>query len=87
MGRAILAINEWISYYNVRLNSLDLIAGHEYIVNVKPVQHIATNQVKAYDVQARKCLFPEEHKVYMYKLYSISSIIICINISGPKKHV
>ena len=66
-----LAINEWISYYNVRLNPLDLIAGHEYIINVQPVQHIATNQVKDYDVQARKCLFPEEHKVYVQVVFDL----------------
>ena len=62
-GSATLAINEWISYYNVRLNPLDLIAGHEYIIKVKPVQHIATNRVKGYDIHTRKCQFPEENQV------------------------
>ena len=68
-GGARLAINEWISYYNVLLNPLDLMAGHEYIIKVKPVQHIATQQIKDYDVQSRKCLFPEENKVC--ELYSL----------------
>ena len=72
-GSAILAFNEWISYYNIILNPLDLKAGHEYIIKVKPEKHIANHQIKDYDVQSRKCLFPEENEVlYLYYLSSIS---------------
>ena len=62
-GSARIAFNEWISYFNVLLNPLDLTAGHEYIIKVNPLQHIATNEIKNYDVQSRECQFPEENKV------------------------
>ncbi len=62
-GRAMVAVNEWLSYYNIRMNYIELFGGQEAVVQVQPVQHVATERFRTLDVGRRKCLFPEERMV------------------------
>ncbi len=62
-GSAKVAVNEWLSYFNVRINHVEIVAGQETIVTVQPTQHVATEAFRAMDVDERGCRFPEENPV------------------------
>ncbi len=34
-GSARIAVNEWLSYYNVRINHLEVVAGTEAVIKIK----------------------------------------------------
>ncbi len=38
-GKALVAVNEWLSYYNVRINHLEVVAGKEAIIKIKPTRY------------------------------------------------
>ena len=35
---ATLNINEWLKYYNVRSNAIEMVAGTAYIIKIKPIR-------------------------------------------------
>ncbi len=37
-GSALIAVNDWLSYYNVRLNQLEVAAGTEAVIMLKPTR-------------------------------------------------
>ena len=58
-----VAINEYLNPFNVRINHLELVAGREAIIKIKPTRHVATEGFAELDVKHRKCLFPNENPV------------------------
>ncbi len=58
-----MAINEWTSYFNVRINHLEISAGREAIVKIEPTSHVATSSFRKLAVEDRKCLFSDENPV------------------------
>ncbi len=64
-GSASIAVNEWTSYFNVRMNQFEVLGGQQVIVKVKPVSHIATDAFRQLDPDERNCLFPYERAVYI----------------------
>ena len=59
-GSAFVAINEWLSYFNVRMEQIEVRAGTEVIIKVEPVHHIVSDVFSNLDVAERRCLLPEE---------------------------
>ena len=62
-GTIMVAINEWLTFYNVRVNQINLMTGREMLVKVKPTQHTASERVKALSIESRKCRLPTENHV------------------------
>ena len=62
-GSAFVAINEWLSYFNVRMEQIEVRAGTEVIIKVEPVHHIVSEEFSILEVEERHCLLPED-KVY-----------------------
>ncbi len=59
-GSAVISINEWSTYYNVRLNSLEVLAGQHVVISLMPVAHATTPSFRELSVADRKCLYPED---------------------------
>ena len=59
-GLATLNINNWLKFFNVRSNPIDLVAGTAYDIKLVPFQHTATPAVKDMYWKDRKCLFQDE---------------------------
>ena len=57
---ATLNINEWFKYFNVRGNPVDLVAGNEYTIEIKPTLHSASLDIRSVDPAKRKCKFETE---------------------------
>ena len=62
-GSLMVAINDWQTYYDVRINQLDLRAGTDVIIKVKPVVHSTTADFKNLKLEDRKCRFMNEQEV------------------------
>ncbi len=58
-GETTVAFNEWLSYYNVRLNQVKVLAGQEVIVKLKPARHVATHNIETLEPEKRRCFFPQ----------------------------
>ena len=65
-GTIMVAINEWLTFYNVRVNQINLMTGREMLVKVKPIQHTASDRVKDLSIKSRKCRLPTENHVNCY---------------------
>ena len=59
-GAATLNANEWFKYFNVRSNPIDLVAGNEYTIKIKPMQHTASPEIRSVEPEKRKCKFEDE---------------------------
>ena len=59
----LVAINDWLTYYNVRTKPIEIFSGDVVKVVVEPTSHVATERVAAVDRRSRRCLFPGEVKV------------------------
>ena len=57
---ALVAINGWDSYYNVRINNFNIVAGQETVVKVTPTKHTATSGFRSMALSKRQCLFSDE---------------------------
>ena len=62
-GTLMIAINEWTNYYNVRINQLELRAGMEVILRVRPILHLASEAFEDLSLEERKCRFMYENEV------------------------
>ena len=71
-GGLMVAINDWQTYYDVRINQLDLRAGTDVIIKVKPVVHSTTTDFKSLKLDDRKCRFMNEQVVRVALLCFIS---------------
>ena len=58
-----VAINEWTDYFNVRINKLDLKAGTEVILRVRPTLHSASEDFAGLSLKDRGCRFTHENEV------------------------
>ena len=63
-GSALVAVNEWLSYFNVRVNHLEILAGREAIIKVEPTSHVATESFR--ELKRRKCIFRDEKPVNIW---------------------
>ena len=59
-GSATLNVNEWLKYYNVRSNPIDITAGNSYIIKIRPVQHVASDRIRNIAIERRRCRFKHE---------------------------
>ena len=62
-GSLMVAVNEWTDYFNVRMNHLDLRAGTEVIMRVRPTQHSTSEDFRALSLEKRKCRLMHENEV------------------------
>ncbi len=62
-GSALVAINEWSSFFNVRTKPVQVLAGQSIQIKIKPTVHVASDEFKKLGVDQRKCLFPHERTV------------------------
>ena len=62
-GSLMVAINGWQTYFDVRINQLDLRAGTEVNIKVKPVVHDTSADFKRLSLDDRKCRFMDEVEV------------------------
>ena len=62
-GKILIAVNEWLTFYNVRVNQINLITGREILLKIKPTQHTASDSVKALSVKSRNCRLTTENHV------------------------
>ena len=59
-GYATLNVNEWLKYYNVRSNAIELVAGTAYFIKIKPIQHEASPRIRGLTIKRRGCRFKDE---------------------------
>ena len=72
-GSASVNVNQWLKYFNVRSNSIDLVAGKSYIVKIKPIDHITQVGIRELSIEKRKCLYRDEKE-------SLLTLIIYCNL-------
>ena len=58
-----VALNEWLTFFNVRVNQINLITGREALLKIKPTQHTASDNTKALSIKSRQCRFMTENHV------------------------
>ena len=59
-GSAFVAINEWLSYFNVRMKQVEIRAGTEVMMKVEPVRHVVSDGFRELDQEERGCLLQDE---------------------------
>ena len=59
-GSGTLSINEWLKFFSVRTNPIDLVGGTSYAIKIKPVHHTSSPRIRDISAQGRRCLFPNE---------------------------
>ncbi len=62
-GQAMISVNEWLAFHNVRSNHVTVSGGEEVILKVKPVKNMATGSFAKMDKKDRGCKFQREHNV------------------------
>ena len=65
-GEILLSINEWLAYYNVRINKLKFNAGTEVLIKVKPLKHTTSADFRELSIEKRQCRFTDENEVNKY---------------------
>ena len=63
-GYTTLNVNEWLKYYNVRSNAIELVAGTAYVIKIKPIQHEASHRIRSLTIKRRGCRFKDEQESY-----------------------
>ena len=59
-GSAFVAINEWLSYFNVRMKQIEVRAGTEVKIKMEPVQHIVSDDFRNLVQEERRCILHDE---------------------------
>ncbi len=59
-GEAMIAINQFDTYYNVRARPIKIMAGQGVHLMIQPTKHASTGAFRKLSVDSRKCLYPEE---------------------------
>ena len=59
-GSAMVSVNEWLSYFNVRMNQIEVLAGQEVRLKIKPLVHVASDNFRSLTLEHRQCLFHDE---------------------------
>ena len=60
---ALLAVNDWMSYFNVRTNHFQVRPGQRIDIVIQPTKHVATEAFRKLDFEDRKCFFRDEPEV------------------------
>ena len=63
-GSLLVAINDWQTYYSVRLNQIELRGGTEVIIKVNPVVHSTSADFKSLTLEERACRYSDEQQVH-----------------------
>ena len=77
-GEIMISVNEWLSYYNVRINKLKFNAGTEVLIKVKPVKHTTSANFRELSIDKRQCRFEYENEVKHEPDYSMGDQIFMI---------
>ena len=62
-GSLLLAINDWQTFYSVRLNQIDLRGGTEVVIKIQPVMHSTSDNFKRLALDERECRYTYEQMV------------------------
>ena len=57
-----ISLNEWLTYYNLRANQIEIMSGTATVVRLKPVQHVASDNFKSVTQEKRGCRFLDEQR-------------------------
>ena len=63
-GSLLVAINDWQTYYSIRLNQIELRGGTEVIVKVQPIIHSTTAEFQRLTLEERACRYNDEQQVH-----------------------
>ena len=63
-GSLMIALNSWQTYYDVRINQIELRAGKDIVIKVEPVVHSTSLDFKGLSLKDRKCRFVDEQEVF-----------------------
>ena len=74
-GSLMIAINGWQTYYDVRINQIQLRAGKDVVIKIEPVVHSTSADFKNLKLDDRKCRFMDEPEVF--QCYTSSRPFIC----------
>ena len=55
-----MAINEWLSYFNVRMKQIEVRAGTEVLIKVDPVHNVVSDAFRNLEQEERGCLLHDE---------------------------
>ena len=69
-GSARIAINEWLSHYNMRMAQIEVKAGIETKIKIQPKMRSASDNIREVDPADRDCLFSDENEVLQTITYS-----------------
>ncbi len=69
-GSAKVSIKSWLSYFDVRMNHVEVRGGQDMLLKVQPVHHYATDAFRALYPEKRHCLFAEELDTDMDGLFN-----------------
>ena len=58
-GSGLVSVNEWLSYFNVRLHHVEILAGQDVTLQLEPVHHVATDNFRSLGRERRNCKFRE----------------------------
>ena len=72
VGYFSVSINTPDEFYNVLQNSIDVEAGTEMLIRVKPVQLISEDSIRSEPIEQRKCRFENEvpKDMPLFQIYS-----------------
>ena len=73
-GHCNIAINEWLTYFNVKMNQIQVLAGREVTVKITPEKHVATHKFKLLPLKHRKCRFDDENPVHWTQMIVKSNL-------------
>ena len=74
-GNILIAINGWQSYYDVRINQLDLRAGTDVVIKIEPVVHSTSPDFRKLKIYERQCRFSDENEVY-WSFYATILVLV-----------
>ena len=85
-GYAIASLNNWRDFFSVVPNSIEVFAGSETVLKVRPVMHVASSNFRDLTLENRKCRFSNENpsgKDSMFTYYTQKSCMFecCLNFA------
>ena len=62
-GKLLLAFNDWRTYFDVRVNQLELRAGTDVTVKLRPIKHTTSVGFRGLTIDQRECRYEWEQEV------------------------
>ena len=62
-GKLLLAFNDWRTYFDVRVNQLELRAGTDVTVKLRPIKHTTSTGFRGLTIDQRQCRYEWEQDV------------------------